>query len=211
MLRAALLATALLLALLTPAATADPLLPSTCAEQDLGVATLSACTPTVHSCIFLGVGGDGFVNLCVHGLDPGPDPETDADGDGWSVEAGDCNDANPNVHPGAPEHPNGIDDNCDGQIDEGMDLDGDGFMWGAGGDCDDNDATTFPGATEIADRKDNDCNGIADDDFQDNNDVDGDGFTLADGDCDDTDPNTFPGAPEIADRKDNDCNGIAEQ
>ena len=41
----------------------------------------------------------------------------DADGDTYSVCAGDCNDANPSVHPLAPELCNGVDDNCDGTVD----------------------------------------------------------------------------------------------
>src|SRR5439155_16955841 len=56
----------------------------------------------------------------------------DNDGDGYAVcggdcqlpqgkQCGDCDDTNPLVHPGAPEICNGIDDNCDGQIDEGGD------------------------------------------------------------------------------------------
>lgn len=37
----------------------------------------------------------------------------DEDGDGWSEPDGDCNDADPNVHPEAAETPgDGIDSNC---------------------------------------------------------------------------------------------------
>ncbi|MBZ5641048.1 MAG: hypothetical protein LAO51_20095 [Acidobacteriia bacterium] len=52
----------------------------------------------------------------------------DGDGDGFS-RCRDCDDTNPNAHPGAIEVCNGIDDNCNGQIDEdsaGVDSDGDG-------------------------------------------------------------------------------------
>ena len=61
---------------------------------------------------------------------------TDLDGDGYSVCAGDCNDANPAIHPGAVEICNGVDDNCIDGIDEGFDQDADGLT-SCGGDCDD--------------------------------------------------------------------------
>jgi hypothetical protein len=43
----------------------------------------------------------------------------DCDGDGFTVAGGDCNDANPAVHPGAVETCNHLDEDCDGLIDEG--------------------------------------------------------------------------------------------
>jgi len=67
---------------------------------------------------------------CKHALE-------DGDGDGFgppSCGGGDCNDADLNVNPGAPEACNGVDDDCDGAIDDGtmvidwyVDSDGDGF------------------------------------------------------------------------------------
>jgi len=48
--------------------------------------------------------------------------ENEGGGDGdWITEcAGDCDPRNPAVHPYAGEHRNGIDDDCDGQVDEGF-------------------------------------------------------------------------------------------
>lgn len=42
----------------------------------------------------------------------------DADGDGWTVADGDCDDTDADVYPGALEWPDGIDNNCNGEVDE---------------------------------------------------------------------------------------------
>jgi hypothetical protein len=94
----------------------------------------------------------------------------DDDGDGYCEEPPcinstetlpDCNDSNAgaNPHPDTTEAINGIDDNCNGLVDDGtavFDDDGDGYSE-ADGDCDDTTLAKSPGNTEICD------NGIDDD------------------------------------------------
>lgn len=131
---------------------------------------------------------------------------TDNDNDGFQdVACGgdDCNDNNDQINPGATELCNGFDDNCDGQIDEGLfvtfyfDNDSDGYGTddvtleacpGAipgfsmlDGDCNDGDASINPGITETCDGIDNNCNGQIDEGF----DADADGVA----DCIDNCPN----------------------
>jgi hypothetical protein len=72
---------------------------------------------------------------------------SDSDCDGFiSTQVGgdDCDDFDPEVHPGAPEVPEGFDSNCDGVLTPlpGLDNDGDGVLSiGDGGDdCNDTDA-----------------------------------------------------------------------
>lgn len=58
----------------------------------------------------------------------------------------------------------GLDNDCDGQIDEDFDADKDGANICAGNnrDCDDHDSDNNPSATERADGEDNDCDGAYD-------------------------------------------------
>jgi hypothetical protein len=88
----------------------------------------------------------------------------DRDGDGVAPPE-DCDDRDPFVAPGLPERPDGVDDDCDGAVDDGTtasDDDGDGYSEGAG-DCDDGDLRVHPGAPPVEGVVDADCDGIADD------------------------------------------------
>jgi len=54
--------------------------------------------------------------------DSGPAAQADCDDDGWTPAMGDCDDFDPQVHPGMTEIcGDRIDNNCDGFIDEGCD------------------------------------------------------------------------------------------
>ena len=115
---------------------------------------------------------------------PVPPDVVDADGDG--VPAGeDCADGDADIRPGADERCNGLDDDCDGEIDEDAvdadpwfpDRDGDGFGAEDGeilactrpdgtldiaGDCDDTTATVNPDRPESCNGRDDDCDGEVD-------------------------------------------------
>jgi hypothetical protein len=136
----------------------------------------------------------------------------DADGDGFSVAEGDCDDDDATVYPGAPELIDAIDNDCDGQADEGaddVDDDGDGFS-DLQGDCNDSDDSIFPGADEVVNGVDDNCNGEIDDGTSAFDD-DGDGFSEDEGDCDDTNSSIGPAANELLDGVDNDCDGITDE
>ncbi len=150
-----------------------------CADPDCTEACPEVCTGGVDD------DADGLVDC------DDPDCTCDADGDGF-VDAllggDDCDDSRPEVHPGAVEICGGLDDDCDGLVDDldpdlvpdlpfYADLDGDGF--GAlptqacvappghvaiDGDCDDADPDIYPGAPEVCSGLDDDCDGRVDED-----------------------------------------------
>ena len=146
---------------------------------------------------------DYTINLdCIPGC-------TDMDQDDYSIEGGecgliDCNDSNPLIYPEAEEVCDGMDNDCDGEIDEIFeDVDEDD--WANCLDCDDSNADTYPGANELCDGLDNDCSGLPDPNEVD---ADTDSFMICAGDCDDADVITYPGAEEICDSRDNNCDGF---
>jgi hypothetical protein len=128
--------------------------------------------------------------LLVLACDSGAYLFEDNDGDGV-IGMRDCDDADPEVHPYAPERcdPPWRDEDCDGRADESdaigavrgwADRDGDG--WGQGGYG------------------------------QDVSRCDAEVVSHRSGDCDDADPDVFPGAPETCDDalRDENCDGRAE-
>jgi hypothetical protein len=123
--------------------------------------------------------------------------DTDADGFGsagssypactappaYVADATDCDDTTGGTYPGASEVCDGADNDCDGDMDEGVlstfhaDADADGFgdptsveeacaasfgYAADASDCDDTDGTVNPAGVEVCDGADNDCDGAVD-------------------------------------------------
>ncbi|HEU0032981.1 MAG TPA: MopE-related protein [Kofleriaceae bacterium] len=155
--------------------------------------------------------------FCTDGTCAGCDASIDADFDG-SNQCLDCDDNNGSVRPGKVEICDGVDQDCDGKIDETFDMDGDGFSTCSEDplvrDCDDSRVNVHPGAPErcgaagTGNGIDDNCNGFVDETCNpcDPTDNDGDGKSECQGDCDDTNPNVSPGLPEACDGVDTDCN-----
>jgi hypothetical protein len=146
--------------------------------------------------------------------------DADLDGDGTSVNGGDCNDSNATIYPGAPELCDGLDNDCDDAtgIDVGSscyDDDGDTYCEtppcintpNTLSDCDDTNPAVSPVAVEVLNGIDDDCDGFIDEGTAAYDD-DGDGFSEVDGDCNDADYTVHPSAIEVCgDGIDNNCDG----
>ncbi|MEE2751753.1 MAG: MopE-related protein [Myxococcota bacterium] len=149
----------------------------------------------------------------------------DGDGDGFTDDA-DCDDGDASIHPDAEETCNGVDDNCDGVVDEDAtdsvawysDTDQDGYGDGLsaimacdaptghvanGDDCDDTNPQFNPSAIEAdcSDPNDYNCDGSVG-----YADLDGDSHPACE-DCDDTVATTNVDAIETCNGVDDDCDG----
>ena len=103
---------------------------------------------------------------------------------GYVSNNSDCNDRNNTIYPNAPELCDGLDNDCDGVVDDGLtkktfykDYDKDGYGTSAttiqacaappgyvssAGDCNDKNKAINPGAAEICNGVDDNCDGIID-------------------------------------------------
>lgn len=154
---------------------------------------------------------------------------------GFANRAGDCDDGNRDIYPGAIEQCNSRDDNCDGRVDEGLltgaqklypDEDGDGYgvasasplsvtgcakMSGYAaltGDCNDHNVAIHPGASDICNLVDDNCDGRVDEQAR---------PRCGKGWCERLSPSCdpaacTPGQPtlEVCNGADDDCNGFVD-
>lgn len=142
----------------------------------LRVGVAHGCDGTLY---YPDLDGDGFGDAAAAQLSCEPIA-------GMITQGGDCNDGDATIRPGAVELCNTRDDDCDGNMDDGLepgiyylDIDGDGYA----GDREQPEYT---------------CN-------------DTEGYTQDRGDCEPEDPAVYPGAPELDNGRDDDCDGEVDE
>ena len=113
-------------------------------------------------------------------------PRIDNDGDGFSLDEGDCSDADATIYPGATEYCDGKDNNCNGAIDEGA---ADAITWYRD---DDDDSYGDPESTQAS------CTQPA-------------GYVADNTDCNDQAFEANPNHDEVCDAIDNDCDEIVDE
>ncbi|QDE80174.1 putative metal-binding motif-containing protein [Myxococcus xanthus] len=150
----------------------------------LGACQESPCGSTTPTVAYADADGDGFAAVNAPSrVFCGTVPA------GYSTTQGDCDDTRAEAYPGAPELCNGLDDNCDGQMETGvvnkvwyLDHDRDSFgRNGPGteacdppselhvemtGDCDDERADIHPNVVEACNGLDDNCDGRVDELFK---------------------------------------------
>ncbi len=142
----------------------------------------------VFQLYFLDEDGDGFGQMGGDGQTYCAPPAP-----GYIPQGGDCNDASPQIYPGAPERCNNdIDDDCDGLVDaQDPDASAQAYYVDADGDGD-GDANIPPIAN---------CSPTPPD-----------GFSLTNGDCNDASPEINSRAPELCNTQiDEDCDGSIDE
>ena len=137
-------------------------------------------------------------------------PCVDEDGDGHQACRGDCDDGNPDVHPGVEEIiGDGLDNDCDGA--NGQDRDRDGVEAEAAGglDCDDSDPRIWGGQLTPPDADGDGYFTWSSLDYNCDGELDYGGEIL---DCDDDNPR-IPMSAELPDPNgiDDNCDGIVDE
>ncbi|WP_141589572.1 MopE-related protein [Myxococcus sp. AB056] len=160
-----------------------------------------------------------------------PDVDQDGDGDRLATPvafctgvpqgyvtgpADDCNDNNASIRPSSPELCNGVDDNCNDQIDETFTDLGTActaaaqcagvYVCDTSGIASTCQPTTIPNNWYL----DGDGDGFGVGTAVSSCASPGAGYVEAGGDCNDGNPFTYPGAPELCDGLDNNCDGNVE-
>lgn len=130
--------------------------------------------------------------------------------EGYVADATDCDDTDATVYSGAPELCDGLDNNCDGTVDEGVwpDADADGVPTCT--DCDDADPDVGGPRTWYEDG-DGDGYVVPINGVESCTQPDGWAVMAEEADCSEHNEEVYPGAEELCDGIDNDCDWVVDE